>query len=206
MSRAAVISFSLVTVPILASMPLLQSPASAQGNPSSAQIIQSLKPTGDLLQGGTRGIRMANPGANPRHTTARHATHIASASAAASTPAEVSAPSVSLSVEFATGSANLTPRAQRTLDELGKALTSDTLSQYRFRVEGHTDTVGPRQYNKGLSQQRADTVARYLEDRFSVKSDRLDPVGMGEEGLLVPTPPNTPNEQNRRVNVVNLGA
>jgi hypothetical protein len=29
---------------------------------------------------------------------------------------------------------------------------------------------------------------------------------MGEDGLLVPTPPNTANEKNRRVNVVNLGA
>jgi len=211
MSRATVISFSLVAVPILASMTLPESPARAQANPSSAQIIQSLKPTGDLLQGSTRGIRMANPGATPqhptlRHATASHATHIAAASAEQSGPADAAAPSVSLSVEFATDSASLTQRAQRTLDELGKALTSDSLSQYRFRVEGHTDTVGPRQYNKGLSQQRADTVARYLEDRFSVKSDRLDPVGMGEEGLLVPTPPNTPNEQNRRVNVVNLGA
>jgi len=206
MSRAAAISFSLVAVPILASMPILESPARAQGNPSSAQIIQSLKPTGDLLQGGTRGIRMANPGAIPWQATARHAAHVAAAAAAQSRPAAVSAPSVSLSVEFATGSANLTQRARRTLDELGKALTSDSLSQYRFRVEGHTDTVGPPQYNKVLSQQRADTVARYLEANFSMKSDRLEPVGMGEAGLLVPTPPNMPNERNRRVNVVNLGA
>ncbi len=201
MSRAAFVSVSLIAVPILASMALLESPVMAQGNPSSAQIIQSLKPTGNLLQGGTRGIRMVNPSA-----TDRHATHTAAASAAQSGTAEAWRPSVSLSVEFATGSANLTPRAQRTLDELGKALVSDTLSQYHFRVEGHTDTVGTQAYNKALSQQRADAVARYLEDRFGVKSDRLDPVGKGEEGLLVPTPLNTPNERNRRVSVVNLGA
>jgi len=206
MSRAAVISFSLLAVPILASIPLLEAPARAQANPSSAQIIQSLKPTGDLLQGSTRGIRMANPGAVPRHPTARHATHVTAASPEQSPPAEASAPSVSLSVEFATDSANLTPRARRTLDELGKALTSESLSQYRFRVEGHTDTVGPQQYNTVLSQQRADTVAHYLETNFSMKPDRLEPVGMGEAGLLIATPPNTPNERNRRVNVVNLGA
>jgi OmpA-OmpF porin, OOP family len=201
MSRAAFASVSLIAVPIFASMALLTSPVMAQGNPSSTQIIQSLKPTGNLLQGSTRGIRMVNPGATPRHGT-----HTAAASAAQSVGAGASAPSVSLSVEFATDSAGLTPQAQRTLDELGKALTSDTLSQYRFRVEGHTDTVGTQTYNKALSQQRADAVAHYLEGKFGVKSDRLDPVGMGEEGLLVATPPNTPNERNRRVNVVNLGA
>lgn len=201
MSRAAMVSVSLISVSILAAMALPASPAMAQGNPSSAQIIQSLKPTGNLLQGGTRGIRMVNPDATPRH-----ATHAAAASAAHAVAAGASAPSISLSVEFATDSANLTPRAQRTLDELGKALTSDALAQYRFRVEGHTDTVGSQAYNKTLSQQRADAVARYLEGRFGVKADRLDPVGMGEEGLVVLTPPNTPNERNRRVHVVNLGA
>jgi outer membrane protein OmpA-like peptidoglycan-associated protein len=201
MSRAAMVSVSLISVSILAAMALPGSPAMAQGNPSSAQIIQSLKPTGNLLQGGTRGIRMVNPDA-----TSRHATHTAAASAAHAVTAGASAPSISLSVEFATDSANLTPRAQRTLDELGKALTSDALAQYHFRVEGHTDTVGSQAYNKTLSQQRADAVAHYLEGKFGVKADRLDPVGMGEDGLVVLTPPNTPNERNRRVHVVNLGA
>jgi len=29
---------------------------------------------------------------------------------------------------------------------------------------------------------------------------------MGEDGLLVPTPPQTPEPRNRRVQVINLGA
>jgi len=29
---------------------------------------------------------------------------------------------------------------------------------------------------------------------------------MGEQGLLVPTPPQTPDARNRRVEVINLGA
>lgn len=201
MPRAAMVSVSLVAGPLLASMVFLGTPAMAESNPSSAQIIQSLNPTGNLLRGSQRGIRMVNPG-----PAGRRSMPLAATCAAHPAPAPGAAPSVSLSVEFATGSADLTPRAQRTLDELGTALTSDTLSRYRFRVEGHTDTVGTQQRNKELSQRRADAVTRYLESKFTVKSDRLDPVGMGEEGLLVPTPPDTPNERNRRVNVVNLGA
>ena len=218
--RAAIVC--LITAPLaLAALPAL-----AQGNPSSDQIIQSLKPSGNLLSGGTRGIRMANPNATeatpqasgspssgsqssgtqaaPQASTPRPAPSTRTASTAPAAATE--APSVSLSVQFASGSADLTPQARDTLDQLGKALSSSDLAQYRFRIEGHTDTVGSADYNKALSQQRADAVAGYLESKFGVKSDRLQAVGMGEQGLVVHTPPNTPNDKNRRVAVVNLGA
>ena len=214
--RAAI--FSLIAAPLV----LATLPAAAQGNPSSDQIIQSLRPSGNLLGGGTRGIRMANPNATqetPQAAATRtgmgttstaapaaHAARPTRTAAAAAPAAAANAPSVSLSVQFASGSADLTPQARQTLDQLGKALTSSDLAQYRFRIEGHTDTVGAADYNKALSQQRADAVAAYLESKFGVNTNRLQTVGMGEEGLLVPTPPNTPNEKNRRVNVVNLGA
>jgi outer membrane protein OmpA-like peptidoglycan-associated protein len=213
--RAAIVSL------IAAPLALAALPAAAQGNPSSDQIIQSLKPSGNLLGGGTRGIRMANPNASeetPQASSTAPATHPAvqgtrptqaahpTRTASTAPGAAADAPSVSLSVQFATGSADLTPAARQTLDQLGKALSSSDLAQYRFRIEGHTDTVGRADYNKTLSQQRADAVAAYLQSKFGVNTDRLQTIGMGEDGLLVPTPPNTPNEKNRRVNVVNLGA
>ena len=52
------------------------------------------------------------------------------------------APAVSLNIQFATGSADLTPAAIRSLDQLGQALSTPTLAAYHFRIEGHTDTVG----------------------------------------------------------------
>jgi OOP family OmpA-OmpF porin len=170
---------SLIAVP-LALAALAVGPAWAQNNPSAEQIIQSLRPNGDQLKGETRGIRLANPAS--------------------------AGPSVSLDVEFATGSAELTPQARKALDQLGRALTSQDLAQYHFRIEGHTDTVGTPAANKALSQRRADAVAAYLERKFGVAGSRLQPVGMGEEGLAVPTPPQTPNAQNRRVRVVNQDA
>jgi outer membrane protein OmpA-like peptidoglycan-associated protein len=171
-------------------------PARAQGNPSASDIIQSLKPGGNLT-GNVRGIKMANPNAAP----ATSAT-----SGAPAQPAAEAGPSVSLTVEFATGSNDLTPQARQTLDQLGKALSSADLAQFHFRIEGHTDTVGSAGYNKALSQRRADAVAAYLEQNFGVAATRLQPIGLGMEGLLVPTPPQTANAQNRRVKVVNLGS
>lgn len=161
---------------------------------------------GNLTQS-LRGIKLANPNASTSAPAAAPA-HAATASAASTTappkPAE-SAPSVSLTVEFASGSADLTPQARATLDQLGRALTSADLANFRFRIEGHTDTVGSADANKALSARRAATVASYLETNFSVTPTRLEAVGMGEEGLLVQTPPQTANAQNRRVKVVNLG-
>ena len=93
-----------------------------------------------------------------------------------------------------------------TLDQLGQALTSAALSSYRFRIAGHTDTVGSPETNKTLSDQRAAAVAAYLESKFNVTPNRLETVGVGESDLLVATPPQTPEPRNRRVQVINLGA
>ena len=114
-------------------------------------------------------------------------------------------PSVSLNVLFATDSTELTPEAIKTLDDLGQALTDPALAAFRFRIEGHTDTVGGRDYNKALSDRRALAVANYLAGRFRVDLTRLEPVGVGEDGLLVSTPDQTPEARNRRVLVVNIG-
>ncbi len=184
---------ALILTVLVASLAAAAQPARAQGNPSANDIIQSLKPGGKLTDD-LRGIKVAPAGgaATP-------------APAAAPSQSSDAAPSVSLTVEFATDSADLTPRARQTLDQLGRALSSPDLAKFRFRIEGHTDTVGSPAYNKALSQRRAAAVADYLEKNFSVTSARLEAVGFGQEGLLVPTPPQTANAQNRRVKVVNLG-
>ncbi len=170
--------------------------AQAQSNPSADQIIQSLKPTGPLSSG-TRGIRPVAPTA-PAASPATPAT-------ATAAPAMSGGPAVNLTVQFETGSATLTPEAMRTLDELGKALSSADLASYRFRIEGHTDTVGTPEMNKALSDRRAAEVARYLESKFSIAAARLETVGLGEAGLLVQTPPQTDEPRNRRVQVINIG-
>ncbi len=111
-----------------------------------------------------------------------------------------------LVVDFRSGSADLTPSAAHTLDVLGQALSSPALEKFRFRVEGHTDTVGNPETNKDLSARRAEAVATYLEQKFAVNAGRLQAVGMGSDSLLVPTPDQTPEPRNRRVRIVNLGS
>ncbi|HET7881340.1 MAG TPA: OmpA family protein [Acetobacteraceae bacterium] len=202
--------------PIIAAPLLLGSlTAFAQGTKSADQIINSLRPTGNLAAGGTRGIRLAAPSgdaaaapvpAPAAPTPAQHPRVASNKSAAVpAATAQPTAPSVDLTVNFANGSAELTPEAIQTLDELGKALASKDLEGFRFRIEGHTDTVGSREYNRALSERRAEAVVAYVTKTFGVDASRLQAVGMGEDGLLVPTPPQTSEPRNRRVQVVNIG-
>jgi outer membrane protein OmpA-like peptidoglycan-associated protein len=174
---------------MIAASALLCHPDAVLADPTADQIINSLKPNA-ALKGPTRGIR-ALPSSPGAASPAPHA-------------GGDDRPSLDLSVQFQSGSATLTPAAVHTLDRLGKALASPQLAGDRFRIEGHTDTVGTRDTNKPLSQHRAETVASYLESKFGIAASRLEAVGVGEDDLLVATPDQTPEPRNRRVHIVNL--
>ena len=111
---------------------------------------------------------------------------------------------VQFKVQFAFGSADLTDEARAVLDELGTALTSDQLSPYRFRITGHTDAIGERTFNLGLSEQRARAVQSYLTANFGISQARLESVGLGESMLLEPGNPAA--DANRRVEIMNVGS
>lgn len=175
--------------------------AMAQTNPSAQQLINQLTPGGTLNET-TRGIKPLPPsgGAAPTASTAPAGGPVRQAVSVPATP------SANLNIEFASGSAALTPQATAALDQLGKALTSTSLAAYKFRIVGHTDTTGNADANQTLSEQRAAAVKSYLETKFGVSGARLQSEGVGESDPLVQTPPNTPNMRNRRVQIINLGA
>lgn len=169
--------------------------AMAQGTapemvPEVERLIEGLDPASPV----TRGIRV--PAGQPADP----------ARALTTTTAPPGAAAIALTVTFASGSAELAPAAIEVLDNLGKALGSARLAGYRFRVEGHTDTVGPAALNQALSERRATAVATWLTARYAIQPARLMAVGLGETELAVPTPDNTPEPRNRRVCVVNLGS
>jgi len=181
--------------------------ALAQTSPSAQQIINALTPTGSVSDT-TRGIKPLDQSSapSPMAMTATPAAMSSGPMAMSAAPAQpVEHPSTNLQVVFASGSADLTPQAVATLDQLGKALTSATLASYSFKIVGHTDTVGDASTNQTLSEQRAQAVKSYLEAKFGVPDTKLQAQGVGESDLLVNTPANTPDLQNRRVQIINLG-
>lgn len=84
------------------------------------------------------------------------------------------------------------------LDKIAELLVKDTSAN--ILVWGFTDTAGPKAYNQKLSERRANAVAAYLESK-GVDRNRMTIKGFGETNLAVPTPDNTPNAQNRRVEI-----
>jgi OmpA-OmpF porin, OOP family len=195
---------ALSAITILAVVSLAPVSVWAQANPSSDQILKSLTPTSTM--GTTRGIRIAPGGSAPGGSAAGGSVAGGSASAGHAQPAAAKAPAVSMTVQFATGSAELTPQAVQTLTSLGQALSNPTLANYRFRIEGHTDTVGSPAANQQLSQRRAEAVVDYLATNFHIDRSRVQAIGMGQDGLMIQTPPQTPEARNRRVQVVNIGS
>ena len=179
--------------------------AVAQSNPTADSIINSLTPRAGM-GGMTRGIRPLAPAAPAPAEQAAPVVDRPAVAPAPSASSAQAAPSVNLTVQFANGSAELTPAAMRTLDELGRALSSNALASFHFRIEGHTDTVGAPEQNQSLSERRAQAVVAYITSKFHVDASRLEPVGMGESHLLVPTGQNVAEPRNRRVTVVNVGA
>lgn len=106
-----------------------------------------------------------------------------------------------LRVSFVTGSAELTEYGQREAVKFAEALRSPLLSGMRFRIEGHTDAVGNRDYNLDLSRRRAQAVVDYLAGKGAERS-RFDVVGYGFDKPLAGTAASS--AANRRVEVVRI--
>lgn len=89
------------------------------------------------------------------------------------------------------------PKLDAAYDELAKAIARyGKVVAVQLFVGGFTDSVGDGASNQHLSEARALSIARY----FRQKGARLAThyAGFGENGLLVPTPDETPEARNRR--------
>ncbi|MFN5455270.1 OmpA family protein, partial [Bradyrhizobium sp.] len=86
--------------------------------------------------------------------------------------------------------------------ELGKALSDPNLKGSTFMVAGHTDGIGSDGFNQDLSERRADTLKRYLVEKFGLAGQDLVTVGYGKTKLKDAANPADP--VNRRVQVVNM--
>lgn len=147
--------------------------AGAQTDPSAQQIIEQLQ------QPKTRSLRNLIVESNGE---------------------PVSAPSVSLLIQFDFDSSRIREVSATALSNLAQALQSNELAQSKFRIEGHTDAKGSAQHNLKLSQLRANAVRDYLVNQ-GIEASRLEATGKGSTALARPDAPNA--AENRRVRIVN---
>jgi outer membrane protein OmpA-like peptidoglycan-associated protein len=100
-------------------------------------------------------------------------------------------------VQFATGSAEILPVSFGLLDEVANVLRENPQIQ-QLQVEGHTDSTGTAAINRKLSQQRAESVKKYLADK-GVDAKRMVAKGFGPDKPLADNTTDEGKEQNRRV-------
>lgn len=70
-----------------------------------------------------------------------------------------------------------------------------------IEIIGYTDTVGKPEYNLILSQKRADEIKGKLIE-LAFPADAITTTGRGESELRFPTPDETENGGNRRVEII----
>jgi chemotaxis protein MotB len=115
-------------------------------------------------------------------------------------------------VTFATGSAEVTPKAREVLQRFSQILNSDAASRYDLMVAGHTDNtrvINPATIQAGhkdnwyLSAHRAIAVNNVLMG-YSINSQRLAVVGYADQRPIASNASESGKAQNRRVEVLIL--
>lgn len=100
------------------------------------------------------------------------------------------------SIYFDTGKSAIKPESRPVLDEVARYLKE--YPDVKLEVQGHTDNVGPEEFNQRLSEARAHAVRSYLIDS-GVAGDRLTARGYS---MSIPAAPNDTVQgraKNRRI-------
>jgi len=101
-------------------------------------------------------------------------------------------------ITFNTDSANISSAFYPTLNSVAKVLNKYDNST--VMVSGYTDSTGTSQYNQTLSQNRAQSVAAYLQGQ-GVKATRFEVIGMGSLNPIASNADAAGRAQNRRVEI-----
>jgi len=129
-------------------------------------------------------------------TTQAPAAQSAASASAPAAPAPAAPGTLAVAVAFAFGSAELTQPARAQLDSIAEGLKL-LKTDAAVTIEGHTDSIGPADYNLALSDRRAQAVKHYLVAQHGIAAQRLTTIGKGKNEPLADTPPQA--ARNRRV-------
>lgn len=113
----------------------------------------------------------------------------------------VDKPKIDLEINFDYNSADISEASMSAVQHLGEALTDPQLKGSTFAVSGYTDAKGGEAYNQELSERRADTIKKFLVDKYHVAASDLITAGYGKTHLKDPANPES--GVNRRVQVIN---
>ena len=102
-------------------------------------------------------------------------------------------------IQFGLGSTKLDGKANSQISKLVENINQRPASE--VTVMGYSDTMGSEKVNLAISKKRAQTVADTLKKK-KAKMQSISVEAHGKSSLLVPTPDNTAEGRNRRVEVM----
>lgn len=101
---------------------------------------------------------------------------------------------------FETDKSDVKPESARALGEIAKLLSGRP--QLKILVVGHTDNAGSLDYNRSLSERRAQAVVEALAKQHGVQRERLTAVGVGMAAPVASNDNEAGRAKNRRVELV----
>jgi outer membrane protein OmpA-like peptidoglycan-associated protein len=101
---------------------------------------------------------------------------------------------------FASGRAEVEPRARTLLEKLHRA--AEIFPRSQVVIEGHTDSYGGDEANLALSRRRAEAVSAFLSSELGMPAFRLSAVGYGETRPIANNDTPQGRERNRRIDVL----
>lgn len=102
------------------------------------------------------------------------------------------------SIQFDFDKATLRPQNRELLSRIAGVLL--TSQGYRVQVYGHTDDIGSEEYNRGLSEQRAQAVRDYMVEA-GIDRGIISIKGFGKSNPLMPGTTPQARQKNRRVEI-----
>ncbi len=103
------------------------------------------------------------------------------------------------SVYFDLNKTNINPAAVKALDRDGKMLQEN--SKIKVEIGGHTDAGGSGPANQKISEKRAQSVKKYLQDKFNIAEDRMMIKGFGATKPVSDNKTTEGRAKNRRVEI-----
>jgi len=94
---------------------------------------------------------------------------------------------------------NISPTAAKALDRNGMLLKDNP--RVKVEIGGHTDSTGSAKANQTLSEKRAQSAKKYIQDKFNVPDDRMMVKGYGSQKPIADNNTNEGRAKNRRVEI-----
>jgi general secretion pathway protein A len=110
----------------------------------------------------------------------------------------VSLSDLNLTIRFGFNKNELAPESQDELDKLARVMSKQP--EISIVLKGYTDSLGGLEYNRRLSEFRANVVKAYLTGK-GISPSRIGAIGMGQQDPIMPNTTLQGRHVNRRVEV-----